>query len=74
MRRTANHNRGRGPEPAPFRKNVPRLSASSHLLGMAPAILFPLGDFRGPVIDAAGTRYFEPDGVIFCDLACLCLS
>jgi hypothetical protein len=27
------------------------------------------GDFSGPVIDAAGTRYFEPDGVVFCDLA-----
>jgi hypothetical protein len=24
------------------------------------------GDFRGPVISAAGTRYFEPDGVAFC--------
>jgi hypothetical protein len=23
------------------------------------------GDFRGPVTGAAGTRYFEPDGVIF---------
>ena len=33
---------------------------------------YPLnaGDFRGPVIGAAGTRYFEPDGVVFCDLAC----
>ena len=24
-----------------------------------------LGDFMGPVIDAAGTRHFEPDGVVF---------
>jgi hypothetical protein len=23
------------------------------------------GDFRGPVIGAAGTRHFEPDGVVF---------
>jgi len=29
------------------------------------------GDFRGPVIDAAGTRYFEPDGVAFCALGWL---
>jgi hypothetical protein len=26
--------------------------------------------FQGPVIGAAGTRHFEPDGVAFCDLAC----
>jgi hypothetical protein len=34
---------------------------------------YPLstGDFRGPVVGAAGTRHFEPDGVVFCDLACL---
>jgi hypothetical protein len=25
----------------------------------------------GPVIDDVGTLYFEPDGVAFCDLACL---
>jgi hypothetical protein len=33
---------------------------------MAPAILLALG-FQGPseVIGAAGTRYFEPDGVVF---------
>jgi hypothetical protein len=27
------------------------------------------GDFRGPVIGAAGTRNFEPDDVVFCELA-----
>jgi hypothetical protein len=34
---------------------------------------YPLnaGNFRGPVIGAAGTRHFEPDGVFFCNLACL---
>jgi len=53
-----------------FVKNEPQLWASSHFLCMAPAILAALGDFRGPVIGAAGTRYFEPDGVVFCDLAC----
>ena len=28
---------------------------------------YPLdaGDFRGPALGAAGTRHFEPDGVIF---------
>jgi hypothetical protein len=25
------------------------------------------GDFRGPEVGAAGTRYFEPDGVAFFD-------
>jgi hypothetical protein len=36
------------------------------LRGTAAAKLASLGDFRGPDIGAAGTRIFEPDGVVFC--------
>jgi hypothetical protein len=38
------------------------------VLGLAPARLLALGISK-PVKDAAGTRYFEPDGVNFCDKA-----
>jgi hypothetical protein len=34
------------------------------VVGSAPASLLALG-ISGPVIDGAGTRYFEPDGVDF---------
>src|ERR1700760_3160875 len=36
---------------------------------MTRAISPSAGDFRGPVIGAAGTPYFEPDGVVFCQPA-----
>jgi hypothetical protein len=50
---------------AQAQSHEPGLRAFSHFLNTAPAILLPLGDFRGPVIGAVGTPYFEPDGVVF---------
>jgi hypothetical protein len=53
----------------------PRLGASSHLLSTALANLTIAGDFRDPVITAAGTRYFEPDDVLFFnELVCFARS
>jgi hypothetical protein len=54
-----------GPKPAQFSKERPELLTGSHLLSPASAKSHSTGDFRGPVIGAAGTRHFEPDGVDF---------
>jgi hypothetical protein len=69
---------GLGSAPGPARPAGRDKTAPCHT--SAPAIFFEpflrsldipvLGDFRGPAIDAAGTRHFEPDGVVFCELAC----
>src|ERR1700730_36252 len=41
------------------------MCSRSHLLCIGPANPLIAGDLRGPVAGAAGTRYFEPDGVAF---------
>src|SRR3984893_18744028 len=41
------------------------MCSRSHLLCIGPANPLIAGDLRGPVTGAAGTRYFEPDGVAF---------
>jgi hypothetical protein len=38
---------------------------------MAPDILSALGILGAQWMGAAGTRIFEPDGVVFCALVCL---
>jgi hypothetical protein len=56
------------------RETEPRAHFGKNEPDCEPVHIFPAcicyclraGDLRGPVIDAAGTRYFEPDGVVFC--------
>jgi hypothetical protein len=48
-----------GPPTKPFSKD------HEVVLKQTLSIFFGAGDLRGPVIGAAGTRNFEPDGVAF---------
>ena len=62
---------GREPEPASFWKHCAPIVSQFTFARHGLCYSLGAGDFRGPVMDAAGTRHFEPDGVIFGDLACL---